>query len=339
MRHRSSLAVLFLSAIAASATPLSAPPPAARSGLSAGVTPLKDWTRLRYTTSKLLIFTGELTLTKSSSADTLAVRMESEAKLFGSPFANSWSVSTMDGRTHRPLEFLEVRPSKRAERWSFRGDGVTRTTLKPRTKSKDEPIEKWRVTKTETLTAPQSPRAPSGGASSSSAPSSNPSPRPDPATQRSTANDPPHGTAHSSAAGGASYETPPAGDPSRWVHDYIAMIVRLAELPLGKVGDEATVRVSTSRGPVPMRIRAVSERTTRRTLTDLATGGRRTVDLRELRLRVTPLAGSPAETKGFLDMEGETELWVEARTRTLIEISGNVPNIPGRVVITLAGYR
>ena len=132
---------------------------------------------------------------------------------------------------------------------------------------------------------------------------------------------------------------PPGGDPSLWVHDYISMIVRLHDLPLSRVGDQTTVRVLTSRGPVPMRIRVSEQRTARRTLTDLVTGQASKVDLMELRLRVTPLAGSPSDTRGFMNMEGETELWVDSATRTLTEISGNVPKVPGRVVITLSGYR
>ena len=134
-------------------------------------------------------------------------------------------------------------------------------------------------------------------------------------------------------------QDPPGGDPSQWVHDYISMIVRLHDLPLNRVGDQTTVRVLTSRGPVPMRIRVSEQRTARRTLTDLVTGQARKVDLMELRLRVTPLAGSPSDTRGFMNMEGETELWVDSATRTLTEISGNVPKVPGRVVITLSGYR
>jgi len=129
------------------------------------------------------------------------------------------------------------------------------------------------------------------------------------------------------------------GDPSRWVHDYISMIVRLHDLPLRKIGDEATVRVLTGKGAAPMRVRVSQERDVRRDLADLATGKKISATFHELRLRVTPLAGSSSDTKGFMNMEGETELWVDAATRTVMEISGEVPKVPGRVDIVLAGYK
>ena len=211
------------------------------------------------------------------------VLAESTARLFGSIFVNSWSLSTMDRKSGRPLEFLEVKPGEKANRWKFRDDGISHEKLRPHKGAPDEPIDKWAVSRSEKL---------SGGA-----------------------------------------------DPAGWVHDYIAMIVRLRELPITKPGDQAIVRVSTNRGAVRLRVSASEERTENRTFTDLATGAHRAVDLRELRLRVSPLEGDPAEAKGLLNMEGETELWVEATTRTLIEISGNVPKVPGRVVITLSAYR
>jgi hypothetical protein len=230
-----------------------------------------------------VIFTGDLTMTRTTSGETTQVRADSNARLFGASFVKSWSLSTMDRKSGRPQEFLEVKPGEKAERWRFRDDGISHEKLRPHKSAPHEPLEAWAVSKTEML------------------------------------------------AGGA--------DPAGWVHDYIAMIVRLRELPITKPGDQAIVRVSTNRGAVRLRISASEERTESRTFTDMATGARRSVDLRELRLRVSPLEGEPAETKGFMNMEGETELWVEATTRTLIEISGNVPKVPGRVVITLSGYR
>jgi hypothetical protein len=168
-------------------------------------------------------------------------------------------------------------------------------------------MEKWR-SKKETLPGASAPAARTTPAS---APASNGAPAPDPA---------------------------PAADPSSWVHDYIAMIVRLHDLPLRKMGDEARVSVLTSKGAAPMRIRVAEERDVRRDLTDLASGKPTSATFHELRLRVTPLAGSPSDTKGFMNMEGETELWVDAATRTLMEISGEVPKVPGRVDINIAGY-
>ena len=277
---------------------LAAAPAAAKTPASA---PLEGWTQLRYTTSKLLVFSGELTMNRSSSGDRTTVRTDSRATLLGAPFVDTWSVSTMDRKSGRPLDFLDVRPKKKAERYTFGDAGILHETLKPRKQSPNDPLEKWRPSKKETLSL-------DAGSPAAATPAA----------------DPPAGV-------------PP--DPSRWVHDYISMIVRLHDLPLHKIGDEANVRVLTSKGAAPMRIRVSEVRDVRRDLADLATGKKSPATFHELRLRVTPLAGSPSETKGFLNMEGETELWVDSATRTVMEISGEVPKVPGRVDIVLAGYK
>jgi hypothetical protein len=35
-------------------------------------------------------------------------------------------------------------------------------------------------------------------------------------------------------------------------------------------------------------------------------------------------------------MEGETEIWVERRSKTLLQINGRVPNVPGEVRLVLS---
>lgn len=310
-------AFIALSLALALQAPL-APAPA----LGATPVPLEGWTRLRYTTTKLLIFSGELTMNRATSGDRTTVRTDSRATLLGSSFVDTYSVSSMDRKTGRPLDFIDVRPAKKkAERYTFSGTGILHETLKPRKQSPNDPMDKWRIAKKETL--PNDP--PSGAAA---APASAPAATP---------------VASRDGAPGAARPAadPPAAplDPSRWVHDYISMIVRLHDLPLRKIGDEATVRVLTSKGAAPMRVRVSEEREVRRSLADLATGKNSSATFHELRLRVSPLAGTSSETRGFLNMEGETELWVDAATRTVMEISGEVPKVPGRVDIVLSGYK
>ncbi len=290
-------------------------------------------------------------MAKSLAAGRLSVRTESRAKLFGAELVNSWSVSILDAGTGRPLEFLSVRPRKRAERWELAGKALSRTIMKPHPDSPDEPMEQWVVTQNKTwppvplepatpgaVPAPGAGSAPAAGSPAGDGAGASPeagAPADAPARAESGA----PAAAPAPGASPAAGETPPLSDPSTWVHDYIAMLVRLGALPLHKVGDSATVRVATSRGAAPLRVSVGEERTEYRNLTNLATGRNTRYQLRELRLRVAPLAGSPPDARGFLDMEGETELWVDAATRTLVEISGTIPKVPGRVVITLAGYR
>ena len=51
-----------------------------------------------------------------------------------------------------------------------------------------------------------------------------------------------------------------------------------------------------------------------------------------MRLRLLP--GDDAD-EGFLGMVGETEVWVEAESKTPLEIRGKIPNVPGQVRIRL----
>ena len=60
----------------------------------------------------------------------------------------------------------------------------------------------------------------------------------------------------------------------------------------------------------------------------------RTLLAREFRLAVVP--ADPGSEEGFLKMEGEVEIWVEAETGTLLEIVGKVPRVPGKVRLVLA---
>jgi hypothetical protein len=123
------------------------------------------------------------------------------------------------------------------------------------------------------------------------------------------------------------------GRPQRVV-DYYTMIRALAEAQLGQIGDEVVFWVATSDGPRDFTVTVSAERMGERRVRD-ADDRKKTVRRREFRLRIAPR--DPANAReGFLSMEGETELWVDAKTRTLLEVSGRVPKVPGRVVLTLS---
>ena len=117
------------------------------------------------------------------------------------------------------------------------------------------------------------------------------------------------------------------------VVDYYTMIRSLAEAPLRQIGDEVVFWVATSDGPRDFTVTVSAERIGERKVRD-ANDRKKKLRRREFRLRIAPR--DPANAReGFLSMEGETELWVDARTRTLLEVSGRVPKVPGRVVLTL----
>ncbi len=134
----------------------------------------------------------------------------------------------------------------------------------------------------------------------------------------------------------AEYAYPKAPDGSVTpVFDYYGMLLHLRRLPLHDVGDEAVVPVATTHGAVPYRIQVGEAAEREETFHDRRTGVKRTHFVRELRLRIAPADPSKAD-EGFLKMEGETEVWIEATSKTLLRISGKIPKVPGRVRIVLA---
>ena len=112
------------------------------------------------------------------------------------------------------------------------------------------------------------------------------------------------------------------------------MLLQLRRAALHEPGDEVLLYVATSNGPEPFLVRVGESVTDARSFTDLRDGEERTLDVRMLRLRVTP-ADPENSDEGFLKMEGETELWVEAESKAVLLISGKAPKIPGRIKLVL----
>ena len=123
----------------------------------------------------------------------------------------------------------------------------------------------------------------------------------------------------------------PGGPP---LFDYYGMLLQLRRLDLHAVGDEIEVLVATSHGPTAFRVTVSEARDAEREFTDLKTDTPRSLATRELRLTIAPT--DPDAPGGFLDMEGETEIWVEAETKTLLEVVGKVPRVPGKVRLVLS---
>jgi hypothetical protein len=95
------------------------------------------------------------------------------------------------------------------------------------------------------------------------------------------------------------------------VYDHYGMLLKLRDAELARVGDEVVIHVATSHGPTPYRIRVA----------ELRAG--------EVRYSTLP------DKKKFLNMKGETELWVEARSKTVLRIGGRAPKI-GKIALVLA---
>jgi hypothetical protein len=117
------------------------------------------------------------------------------------------------------------------------------------------------------------------------------------------------------------------------VFDYYAMLLYLQRTDLAAVGDEIVVHVATSSGPQPFRILVAEVRAADLEYQPLDEKSTRTVVVREMRLRILP--ADPESSEGFLKMKGETELWVEADTKTVLRIGGRVPKA-GNIILELA---
>ena len=112
------------------------------------------------------------------------------------------------------------------------------------------------------------------------------------------------------------------------IYDYYGMLLELGRFDLDAPGDETTVWVATGKGPRQFRVSVAEVRTGEYRIRVAGSGERRTLPTRELLLRIEP---SDDSDEGFLDMQGNTEIWVEADTKTLLRISGKVPKVPGQV--------
>jgi len=117
------------------------------------------------------------------------------------------------------------------------------------------------------------------------------------------------------------------------VFDYYGMLLYLQRTDLSSVGDEVVLHVATSSGPQPFRIRVADIRAADLEYRLLNEDRTRTASLREMRLRILP--ADPDSDEGFLKMKGETELWLEADSKTVLRIGGRAPKA-GRVVLELA---
>lgn len=118
------------------------------------------------------------------------------------------------------------------------------------------------------------------------------------------------------------------------VYDHYGMLVKLRDTELAAVGDELVVHVATSKGPTPYRIRVAELRAGEVRYSTLPDKKKRSTVVRQMRLEIVPADPERAE-EGFLNMKGETELWVEGRSKTVLRIGGRAPKI-GKIALVLA---
>jgi hypothetical protein len=131
------------------------------------------------------------------------------------------------------------------------------------------------------------------------------------------------------------FDSPVDADGKRLpVYDHFGMLLGLRKTALARVGDELVIHVATSHGPTPYRIRVAEIRAGEVRYTTLPSKEKRSTIVHQMRLEVVPADPERAE-EGFLNMKGETELWVEARSKTVLRIGGRAPKI-GKIALVLA---
>ena len=119
------------------------------------------------------------------------------------------------------------------------------------------------------------------------------------------------------------------------VYDYYGMLLQLRRAPLKDIDDEATFHVATSEGVKPFRVRVVELRAGTVSWRALPESKQVRSIVQQMRLSIEPL--SPGEDQeGFLNMEGETELWVERHSKTVLRIGGKARKVPGKIALVLA---
>jgi len=119
------------------------------------------------------------------------------------------------------------------------------------------------------------------------------------------------------------------------VYDYNGMFFHLRDMKLEQEGDEAVIHIATSSGPTAFRILVAEVRAGECKFTDTNEGTTKKLSVNKMRLRIIPVDPERAK-EGFMKMEGETELWVEAVSKTPLQLSGKVPKVPGTVRLVLA---
>jgi len=118
------------------------------------------------------------------------------------------------------------------------------------------------------------------------------------------------------------------------VYDHYGMLLLLRRSKLARVGDEVVIHIATSDGPTPFRIRVAELRAGEVNYSTFPDKKKRSTIVRQMRLEVVPADPERAE-EGFLNMKGETELWVEAGSKTVLRIGGRAPKI-GKIALVLA---
>lgn len=144
----------------------------------------------------------------------------------------------------------------------------------------------------------------------------------------------------------------PAGEAAAWILDRQQVLP--FELPpesrglppidpygvMGRLGElvsrrEGNFLLVSRKGPIEVAFEASAPEEQTFRLRDQATGDRVSLDLKVSRVMLRPAGGAG---RTLLDMEGATELWVDAGSGALLRISGHSPKIRGVITLRVSSF-
>jgi len=127
---------------------------------------------------------------------------------------------------------------------------------------------------------------------------------------------------------------PTSGKPSPII-DFAALIIQLPNEPLFAVGQSTNHWLATSNGPQEVKVQVIQERDNVRTCEDLRDHRQRCIKTKELLLKISDRSVKP-DNNGVVGMAGPVWLWVEAGSRTPLEIDGRLPHLKGHLELGLS---
>jgi hypothetical protein len=128
----------------------------------------------------------------------------------------------------------------------------------------------------------------------------------------------------------------PTSGRSSKILDFAALILQLPNEPLFAVGQSTHHWLATSTGPQEVKVQVIQERNNVRTCQDMRVDKQRTLQTKELLLKISDRGVEP-ENKQLVGMAGPVWIWVEAESRTPLELDGRLPHLKGHLELGLSG--
>ncbi|MBI4161140.1 MAG: hypothetical protein HY509_01680 [Acidobacteria bacterium] len=132
----------------------------------------------------------------------------------------------------------------------------------------------------------------------------------------------------------------PGGEPlpeGTALHDSYALLFLASRTDWEGAGGGGEFVVVSRGRPLRVAMRPGRRHETIRRIRNLSTGETLSRQLKEREVILAPV-GDGGEETGLLAMRGEVEVWVEEGSGALLEVSGKIPDVPGRTVLKIRAF-